>query len=662
MEIKYRPEIDGLRTIAVLSVIIYHAEFMIERQILLPGGFLGVDVFFVISGFLITSLMMNEINKTGTISISRFYERRARRLLPALMVVMLTSLPFAWLYLLPEQIIDYAKSLASSLLFGSNFYWNYSLQQYGAESALLKPFLHTWSLAVEEQYYIIFPLILLAIYKWCKSHSIAILAVSLLMSLLFAEWMTSIDTSFSFYMLPSRFWELLAGGLLANIYHTHPPKEHNSLLNEIMSIFGLYLIFYPIIFSELDGKHPGFDTLMPVIGTMLIIWFSSKEGRITKILSSKIFVGVGLISYSLYLWHYPVFSFFRIIGDFSPSSTKIACVLLTIVLSISSYFLIEKPFRKKINRNVMATIIILIATVILFFCIVIIKTDGFPSRQGGLSIFFKKAEGIPLSQEGRVCHSRRIEDSCFFYAENSENTVINVGDSHANALGSALYQWAKSQNYNYLHLTYTGCALVEGFSRYRGGKADGCSNDYNVQRMDKIKSYNNPIVVYSARMPLFLSGEWFDNSKGGTERAEMPDFRVSGGVSKTNLVKITLEKLAKSSKTLVIVYPVPIAGWHVPKKVKKELGYKLIDPVMSFRLLELSYPRKAYDDYAKKAISIYDRIVGENIIRVYPSKILCDDIKCHSKDANNLFYQDTDHVSPSVATQIVSKMGDSIKF
>ena len=238
MAIKYRPEIDGLRTIAVLAVIIYHAEFTLGEGHYLEGGFLGVDVFFVISGFLITSLIMSEYEKTGRFSITNFYERRTRRLLPALLTVMLVSLPFAWQFLLPTQLIDFSRSLLASLLFGSNFYWDWTLQEYGAESALLKPFLHTWSLAVEEQYYIVYPLILIAIYRLCRNHTIVILTAGLLLSLQFAEWMTPRDASFSFYMLPSRFWELLAGGLLANILQCHPQKEKVARLNRTMPSLG----------------------------------------------------------------------------------------------------------------------------------------------------------------------------------------------------------------------------------------------------------------------------------------------------------------------------------------------------------------------------------------------------------------------------------------
>ncbi len=163
---KYRPEIDGLRTIAVLSVLIYHAEFKLSSDvILLMGGYLGVDIFFVISCFLITSLILEEFDKTSGFSILRFYERRVRRLLPALLLVFSISMPFAWYYFLPEHLVDFSNSLISSLFFGSNLYWHFSLQEYGAESSLLKPLLHTWSLAVEEQYYIFFPLLLLFVEK-----------------------------------------------------------------------------------------------------------------------------------------------------------------------------------------------------------------------------------------------------------------------------------------------------------------------------------------------------------------------------------------------------------------------------------------------------------------------------------------------------------------
>jgi len=165
MKINYRPEIDGLRAIAVVAVILYHAEIYIFGYQPFKGGFIGVDIFLVISGYLITFIILKELSETGTFSYKYFYERRIRRIIPALTVVMLASLPYAWLYLLPSELVDYSKSILFSLGFSSNFYFHFSGLEYGTPDGLLKPFLHTWSLSVEEQYYILFPIILLITFK-----------------------------------------------------------------------------------------------------------------------------------------------------------------------------------------------------------------------------------------------------------------------------------------------------------------------------------------------------------------------------------------------------------------------------------------------------------------------------------------------------------------
>jgi peptidoglycan/LPS O-acetylase OafA/YrhL len=214
---------------------------------------------------------MNELAQSGRLSILNFYERRARRLLPALLLVMLASLLPAWHFLLPEQLLDFSKSLVFSLFFSSNFYWHFSLQEYGAESALLKPFLHTWSLGVEEQYYIVFPLLLFSIYKWARQYIAVILSISLVLSLLFAQSMTGRDTSFSFYMMPARFWELLAGSLVALFLLRPTSIAPQSLWYKIMPSFGLFLIGISLLFSGLNAHHPGLINLIPVVGTVLII-------------------------------------------------------------------------------------------------------------------------------------------------------------------------------------------------------------------------------------------------------------------------------------------------------------------------------------------------------------------------------------------------------
>lgn len=461
MELKYRPEIDGLRTIAVLSVIIYHAEFTFGSGHMLRGGFLGVDIFFVISGFLITSLIMSEHQRTGRFSILNFYERRARRLFPALLTVMLVSLPFSWQYLLPTQLIDFSKSLLASLLFGSNIYWYDTLREYGTESALLKPFLHTWSLAVEEQYYIIFPLILISIYRWYKSHTIVILTASFLLSLQFAEWVTAGHASFSFYMLPSRFWELIAGSILANILHFHPQKDNDALLNRTMPIFGLFLIFHSVVFTEFDSTHPGFVTLIPVLGTVLIIWFANEKDLVTNILSSKLLVGVGLISYSLYLWHYPIFAFARI-KDFNSSTyDKFWWIVLTFILSIATYFLIERPFRSRqvISRKNMIVLLLSAIAIVGTYSFYSIQNDGVKERFPKLIEIFGKnefdnkilqtaswniLEELAKSQgmERSRAHNPSTYEAKHLWFGNSstKKKILIVGNSHSKDLFNALYQ------------------------------------------------------------------------------------------------------------------------------------------------------------------------------------------------------------------------------
>ena len=198
MKITYRPEIDGLRAIAVVAVILYHAQITIFGHQPFKGGFIGVDIFFVISGYLITSIILKELVTTGSFSFKHFYERRIRRILPALLFVMLFSLPFAWAYLLPLEFEKFAKSILYSLGFGSNFYFHYSGQVYGALAGPFVPFLHTWSLSVEEQYYILFPIVLLIIFKYFRKYLLTILVIGLITSLQIADWTSKQYNSYAY--------------------------------------------------------------------------------------------------------------------------------------------------------------------------------------------------------------------------------------------------------------------------------------------------------------------------------------------------------------------------------------------------------------------------------------------------------------------------------
>ena len=345
MKLAYRPEIDGLRAIAVSAVILYHAQISIFGHQPFKGGFIGVDIFFVISGYLITSIILKELVTTGTFSFKHFYERRIRRILPVLLFVMLVSFPFAWMYLSPSNLVEFSKSILYSLGFSSNFYFHYSGLEYSVEG-LRHPFLHTWSLSVEEQYYILFPIVLLVTFKYFRKYLVHVLILGFIISLGLAEWTSRNYPSASFYFLHTRIWELLAGSLLAYFEINNGHRSKNETLNLILPTIGLILIGQSILFFNDEMFHPSFYSLSPIIGVCLIVWFSNKNELITKILSSKLFVGIGLISYSLYIWHYPIFVFTAKLR-FAEGNIfiKLLMGIFVLLLSIISYYFIEKPFR-----------------------------------------------------------------------------------------------------------------------------------------------------------------------------------------------------------------------------------------------------------------------------------------------------------------------------
>ena len=426
MNIKYRPEIDGLRAIAVVAVILYHAKITILGYKPFQGGFVGVDIFFVISGYLITSIILQELIITGTFSFKYFYERRIRRILPALLLVITVSLPFAWIYLLPTSFIDFSKSIIYSLGFGSNFYFHYSGQIYGADSGLLKPFLHTWSLSVEEQFYIIFPIILLIIFKYFRKYLGIILIIGFMTSLILADWTSRNYPSTSFYLLHTRMWELLAGSILGYFEMKLGHRASNRTLHLILPTLGLFFIALSIIFFNDKLFHPSFYTLSAVVGVCLIIWFSHKDEIVTKILSTKLFVGIGLISYSLYLWNYPIFAFARMseftLGD---NFKKILLALLILLLSVISYYFVEKPARNKYRsfKIVSINIIFIVISLILVNSF-IIKNNGFNNRLKYPEFYQEKATYNYLTSKSKICFNN-IE-ICKF--NNEKQTMETITD------------------------------------------------------------------------------------------------------------------------------------------------------------------------------------------------------------------------------------------
>ncbi|MDC1292885.1 acyltransferase [Amylibacter sp.] len=333
---KYRAEIDGLRALAVVPVILFHAGFE-----LFSGGFVGVDVFFVISGYLITTILIEDL-ENQRFSLVKFYERRARRILPALFFVMFVCIPFAWMWMLPSQMKDFSQSLVAVSLFASNvLFWLES--GYFDAAAEEKPLLHTWSLAVEEQYYVLFPIFLFLAWRYGKNRVFWMIVAMASISLLLSEWGWRNKEIANFYLAPTRAWELFAGSIAAFIVQKNGVQKNNFL-----ALLGLAAITFSIFAYDESTPFPSVYALVPVLGVVLLVLYANKETIAAKLLSTRAFVGIGLISYSAYLWHQPLFAFGRVytFGLLTLEITA-ALIALTFVLAFLTYKFVETPFRIK---------------------------------------------------------------------------------------------------------------------------------------------------------------------------------------------------------------------------------------------------------------------------------------------------------------------------
>jgi peptidoglycan/LPS O-acetylase OafA/YrhL/transcriptional regulator NrdR family protein len=427
--LNYRADIDGLRAIAVLSVIIYHARFSFNDYSFMPGGYLGVDVFFVISGYLITSILYQNINSTLNFFLFDFYIRRIRRIFPAL-IFLLTIITIFSSFIFHNFFLEtYSKSAISTLFFVSNlFFWSTG-EEYAAFSSLYHPLLHTWSLAVEEQFYLIFPLFIFFTHKFFKKKTIYIVFLTFLISIVGSQIYGKTYASFNFYSLPSRYWEIALGSLIAIINVEFKFERKASFL--INSNLGLILILFSFFYYNDNFFHPQIDTSLAVIGTSLIIYSNFKSSVAYKILTSKILVFIGLISYSLYLWHYSIFSIARYISpDEMSFQNKILLIVITFIMSIFSYYYIEQPFRnsKKISKKSLIKIVITTYCVLIFLLFNYLSLGGFVKEKRFLNIENnnEKLRKVWMSQINKNKYT--------VFEESIKKKILIIGNSHARDL------------------------------------------------------------------------------------------------------------------------------------------------------------------------------------------------------------------------------------
>ena len=670
MKINYRPDIDGLRAIAVISVIFYHADQTINNFRILPGGFVGVDIFFVISGFLITSIILKELNETGTFSFLHFYERRCKRIIPVLLFVFIATFPFVWLYFIPSSFIDFAKSLFSSLFFFSNYFFYFSGELYDAENSLLKPLLHTWSLSIEEQFYIIFPLIFYISFKFLKSHLTKVFIFFLLTSVFIMIVTFDKNESLAFFSFFSRFWELIIGCLVAIL--SFKKKEINKTLSNIYSLIGLILIFYSIFFFDSRTNYPFLPTLLPVCGTGLIIYYNNKSNFFYKILSIKPIVFIGLISYSLYLWHYPIFAIGRTTEFFGDGVSK-KLFLLTFLCSLVSYYLIEKPIKKKS-----------LSKKLIFITIAFVYSSLLLLSQMSIDGKIKAVRGdilknLSVGNETKnltVCKEDYLnEDGYCIFNSDYEKTLILVGDSHMQTLEKPLLEYANQHKFKLVVINRSACFYFLDIDLIIKEKISSCTSKYQNKRRKIILSQKNATIILGGRTPHYLSGYNFDNTEGGGNKEKVKGLYYKAynkelGDQSNNVQLIrdsfdkTITDLLSHDLKIVLLYPIPEVGWNVSKKLIIKLGLKLNSLETLFKSKPLTTSHQVFVKRSEDIYSIYNKIIHDNLFRIYPEKIFCNSLilnRCITHSDKKVFYIDDDHLSYDGASLVVDNIGKIIQ-
>jgi len=614
--VQYRAEIDGLRALAVLPVILFHAGFE-----WFSGGFVGVDVFFVISGYLITTIIISEMAE-GKFSIVNFYERRARRILPALFFVMAACLPFAWLWLTPNDLKDFGQSLVAVSTFSSNIlFWSES--GYFDTAAELKPLLHTWSLAVEEQYYILFPIFLMLTWRLGIKTILILLSIVFLISLGLAVWGTQYAThpkiiSGAFFLLPTRGWELLIG-VFAAFYLKYSTHLKSHTVNQVLSLLGLGMIFYSILAFDQTTPFPSLYALVPTIGTGLLILCAVPKTYVHKLLSLKPIVGIGLISYSAYLWHQPLLAFARhkVVGDIVDLYLIILCIT-SLLMAWLSWRFVEKPFRNK-NQTTRKFIFNFAFTGMIIFTLIGIYIH---QKNGYFDYFIERNSEITNGDIGHNDYHLYVEENytacadkkiftrapiwnqwvrCQQSSTNDPNVAI-FGDSHAEHLFLGFYDKNSDNEYIY---------LIAGGDAFSGED----SHQYLIDYIIKNKEIET--VIYSIYWHIKYT-------KYGEEGL------------KEKLIQ-TLNIFRKANKNLILVADVPDfifdaqSCYFVTKfnKAKSQCEISNAD----FNLQRNYIPML-------KGIAL--EFEAEFID---PSKLFCDDKKCSMLKDNTILYRDNHHLN-----------------
>lgn len=672
----YRPDIDGLRAIAVLAVVAFHAF-----PDSVHGGFIGVDIFFVISGYLISKIIFEKL-ANRSFRFSEFYVRRIRRIFPALLLVLGVCLAIGWLELLTSEYKQLAKHVAAGASFVANLVQWHEAGYFDTLSDT-KPLLHLWSLGIEEQFYIIWPLLV-----WlCWKCNLNLLKVTLLLATIsFSLNLIGVskDSVATFYSPQTRFWELLCGSTLAwvtlyrkeffisiksqidiffNSYQCLKFKKKNGsehVINDMLSVIGLALIAYSFLKIDQTLLFPGVWALIPVLGTVFVIAAGRNAFINQKILSGKIAVWLGLISFPLYLWHWPLLSFARILEGESPSKlSRILIVAMSIALAWLTYKLLEYPLRSRAITIKSTFILIFLMVITALFSLMVYKKNGLPSRpmQSKYSTY---ANSISIPDRQKDCfeidHAYERKEGWFCHLGDKSRPAkyFAYGDSHAGMLIPALEKFASENEVDILLTGTSGCPPLLGIQSMRGKPS---IDRYNCKKLNQrifnyVKDNQIPNVILAARWTYYTGGI---SKPAEINYLSLDESREIGKEYSRNSFKIALEKTLAEYKNI---------GVNV--FIVQDTPQQRSDPKDILRL-----SRPSDEDINSHSVSTIEHrenqssvnkeleLRAKNLINL--DNLLCDAQSCPLVQNGKFLYSDDDHLSIEGALRIYPALSKGLK-
>lgn len=653
--VKYRADIDGLRAVAVLPVVFYHAGVPGTS-----GGFLGVDVFFVISGFLITSIVATEVSE-NRFSLLSFYERRARRIFPALTAVVLSTFVFGWFYLLPDEYTDLGQSALAAASFLSNVYFTLELDYFGP-AAEFAPLLHTWSLAVEEQFYLFYPPMLALLFAWrgLRAAFWAVVGLSGI-SLAAAAVILPIEPDWVFYLIFFRAWELGVGALLAlSVF----PAPRSRPAREIIGTLGLLAILVPVALYDSSTSFPGIAAVPPVFGAAAIIYVGTNGlgSIVNKILTHRSFVWIGLISYSLYLWHWPILTFLRIgRAEVSlPLTVGLIAVAVSVAISWMSYRYIEGPFRARSPHGFTRNAIFSLSGTMLFAMVLIGALlnfgKGFPSRISpqGVAIAAVSEDRNPdrdacfnkLPQEGLCAVGMTVANA-------EPVDFLFWGDSHAEAMRSGLDLAARAAGQRGLFVGASGCPPIRQIQRTPESRK--CSEMNQSVWAFLEERTDIAVVVLAARWTISVEGSRYRQETGNPvnliwvgDADTRPDRIDNASLIEAGLMA-TVEDILTSGREVVIVGPTPEVGWDVHTALVR-------GNMISWSPEPPALTEADFEARAGRTEGILARVAANHsaVRYIRLSDLFCADGQCFITNEDGLpLYVDDDHISRETAERVL---------